>query len=87
MTTTLERVDAQHPDVVAPVFGPLALFALGRPDFDLRREDLLAASRAASGSDTWTIQAGGQAATGKLLMKPFMAIQDQQYRLYHSVTA
>jgi DUF1680 family protein len=83
MTMALERVDEQHPDIVAPVFGPLALFALGRPDFALRREDLLAASRAADGSDSWKVEA----ATGEILLKPFMAIQDEQYRLYHSVAS
>jgi DUF1680 family protein len=83
MTTTLERVDEQHPNVVAPVYGPLVLFALGRPDLALRRADLLAASRVADGSDSWNLQA----AAGKIILKPFMAIQDEQYRLYHSVAS
>ena len=83
MAMALERVDEQHPDVVAPVCGPLVLFALGRPDFDLHRADLLAASRVADGSDSWNVQA----AAGKIILKPFMAIQDEQYRLYHSVAS
>jgi DUF1680 family protein len=81
MPMRLEPVDLQHPGVVAPVVGPLALFALGRPPATLREPALLAAVQSSSGSDTWKTGTGEDA----LVLKPFMSIEDEQYRLYHSV--
>ena len=83
MSMALEAVDPQHPDVVAPVLGPLALFALGRPASPLRRSSLLAAAQTARGSNTWSVQTDN----GTLVFKPFAAIQEEQYRLYHEVEA
>jgi uncharacterized protein len=81
MSTSLEAVDPQHPDVVAPVLGPIALFALGRPASRLRRSALLAVTQIAKGSSTWHVETEG----GALMFKPFAAIEDEQYRLYHEV--
>ncbi len=81
MSTALEAVDPQHPDVVAPVFGPLALFALGRPPSPLRRASLLAASQTARGSITWSVKTDQET----LVFKPFAAIEEEQYKLYHQV--
>jgi len=81
--TTLEAVDSQHPGVVAPVNGPLALFAVGEIPQKLRRADLLGAERVSSGSSTW--QAKSEA--GTLTLKPFASIQREIYRLYHQTEA
>jgi uncharacterized protein len=83
MSTALQAVDPQHSDVVAPVFGPIALFALGRPPSPLRRSSLLAAAQTARGSSTWSVQTD----KGTLVFKPFAAIQEEQYQLYHEVQA
>jgi hypothetical protein len=80
-TTTLEAVDAQHPGLVAPVNGPLALFAVGEIPKTIRPADLLAAAQISSGSSTW--QAKTEA--GILILRPFASIQDEIYRLYHPV--
>jgi uncharacterized protein len=82
-TTTLEAVDPQHPDLVAPVNGPLALFAIGDIPEKLRRADLLGAGQTANGSSTWQTESG----TGILTLKPFASIQDEGYRLYHQIEA
>ena len=81
--TTLEAVDTQHPDVVAPVSGPLALFGVGGIPNTLRRAELLGAGRISSGSSTWQVKTEA----GILTLKPFASIGDEQYRLYHSVEA
>jgi DUF1680 family protein len=79
--TTLEAVDPQHPDVVAPVNGPLALFAVGEILGRLRQADLLAASRISSGSSTWRARSEARIIT----LKPFASIQEEGYRLYHQI--
>ena len=82
-TTTLDGVDPQHPDVVAPVNGPLALFAVGEIPSILRRSELQGAVAISSGSSTWQVKSE----KGILTLKPFASIGDEQYRLYHSVEA
>lgn len=82
-STSLEAVDPQHLNIVAPVRGPLALFAVGTIPETLRREDLLAVSPVSKGSDTWQAQTG----SGGLTFKPFASIGDEIYRLYHQVNA
>jgi hypothetical protein len=79
--TTLEAVDPQHPDLAAPVNGPLALFAVGEIPQKLRRADLMGAGRISSGSSTWQTKAEA----GVLTLKPFASIQDEGYRLYHQI--
>jgi uncharacterized protein len=81
MTAGLEAVDPQHLDVVAPVVGPIALFALERPPSPLRRSTLLGAVQSSTGSDTWRVEAD----RGPLTFKSFADIEDEQYRLYHKV--
>jgi DUF1680 family protein len=78
MPTVLEAVDPQHPDLMAPVHGPLALFTVGAVPARIGRQELLGASQTASGSTDW--QAKSDA--GTLTLKPFTAIQDEHYRLY-----
>jgi hypothetical protein len=80
MPTVLEAVDPQHPNLMAAVHGPLALFAVGETPA-MRKQDLLAVSQVSRGSTDW--QANTDA--DKLTMRPFTAIQDQHYRLYLNV--
>jgi DUF1680 family protein len=80
MRTSLEKVDPEHPGVVAPVYGPLALFALHPQPARLRRSDLLAASKVSANADEWRTETG----SGVLTLKPFASIREEQYRLYHA---
>jgi uncharacterized protein len=79
--TVLEAVDPQHPDLVAAVHGPLALFSVGEVPAGISRKELLAIQPVAPGAKDW------QAATlaGVLTMRPFAAIEDEHYRLYLKV--
>ena len=83
MATTLEAVDPQHPNLVAPVHGPLALFTLAPAPGTVSRKELLAVRQVAPGSTDW------QASTtaGKLTLKPFASIHDEHYRLYLNVAS
>jgi uncharacterized protein len=77
--TTLEAVDPEHPLLVAPLHGPLALFAVGQLPERLRREDLLRIAQTARGSENWQAQTG----SGAVRFKTFPSIGDEEYRLYH----
>jgi hypothetical protein len=74
-------MDPRHPNVVVPVLGPIAAFALGRPASPLSRSALLTAAQNAKGSSTWRAETGKE----PLLFKPFAAIEGEQNRLYHDV--
>lgn len=78
MPTTLEPVDPQHPNLLATIHGPQALFAVGEIPTDLRPADLLAITQSASGSADWQAKTG----SGTLTLRPFTAIKDEHYRLY-----
>jgi DUF1680 family protein len=81
MPNALEAVDPQHPDVMALVHGPLALFSVGAIPASIGKRDLLTASQIAAGSTDWQTNT----AAGTVTMRPFAAIQDEIYRLYHKV--
>jgi hypothetical protein len=81
MPTVLEAVDPQHPDLMAAVHGPLALFAVGAVPERVRKQELLTATQVSAGSTDW--QTAG--AEGRLNLRPFTAIQDEHYRLYLKV--
>jgi hypothetical protein len=81
MPTTLEAVDPQHPNSVAVVHGPLALFTVGAVPANLRKQDLLAITQAAAGSTDWQVKTS----SGPITFRPFTAIQDEHYRLYLNV--
>jgi DUF1680 family protein len=83
MPTVLEAVDAQHPNLLAPVHGPLALFSVGAIPAKIGRQELLAASQISAGSTDWQ----AKTAAGTLTLRPFAAIQDEFYRLYLPVEA
>jgi hypothetical protein len=76
----LEAVDAQHPDTVALVSGPVVLMALtDGVRAESSRAALLAAEPESPGSRTWT--------AGDLKLRPFPEIRNEQYSTYLRVTA
>lgn len=81
MPTVLEAVDPQHPDLMAAVHGPLALFAIGAIPAKIRKKELLAATQVALGSTDWK----AKTTQGELTLRPFAAIQDEHYQLYQKV--
>jgi DUF1680 family protein len=81
MPNALEAVDPQHPDVMALLHGPLALFSVGSVPAKVGRQELMAASQIAAGSTDWQTKT----AAGALALRPFAAIQDEIYRLYLKV--
>jgi DUF1680 family protein len=72
----LSSVDPQHPNLVAVLHGPLALFAVGEVPGDLTRAQLLATEQ--RGADEWQVSTAGQS----LKMLPYPAITSETYRLY-----
>jgi DUF1680 family protein len=76
----LSSVDPQHPNLVAVLQGPLALFAVGDVPADLTRSQLLATAQ--RGVDDWQVPGSAQG----LKMLPYPAITNQTYRLYLPVT-
>jgi hypothetical protein len=80
MPARLEAVDAQNPDQVALMHGPIALFAVGSIPSHIKRNQLLAASRVAASAD-WQVTTD----EGTLTMRPFASIMNENYRLYQRV--
>jgi DUF1680 family protein len=78
MPTVLEPVDPQHPNLMAVVHGPLALFAVGAIPEKIGSRELLAASQVSAGSTDWQ----AKSAAGTLTLRPFTAIDNEHYRLY-----
>ena len=81
MPTVLEPVDPQHPNLRAPVRGPLALFSVGAVPDGIAAKDLLAAAQISSGSTDWQ----AQTAAGTLTLRPFASLGEEIYRLYLNV--
>jgi uncharacterized protein len=80
MTMRLEPVDAQHPQTVALLFGPLVLFAITDNQPSLTRADLQAAKR--TDQRSWEIKTAGV----PLKLLPFIEIGEEQYSTYLNVT-
>jgi len=72
MKLRLEAVDAEHPDVVGLLSGPLVLFAMGESQPVLTRTELLAAARV--GAQSWSV--------GAITMLPWTAVGNEVYRTY-----
>jgi len=72
----LEALDAQHPQTVALLCGPLVLFAITDTPPVVTARQLLAAKRVAPQS--WQVETS----SGTISMLPFTAIDDQQYSTY-----
>jgi uncharacterized protein len=79
MPLRLEAVDANHPDIVALVQGPLVLMAVAdsQPTFD--RDALLKAKATSNATGDWLASsADGRSIT----MRPFMKIDEETYSTY-----
>jgi hypothetical protein len=76
MKMRLEAIDAQHPQTVALLCGPLVLFAITDAPPTITDRQLLAAKK--TGQQSWQVDT----ASGTLNMLPFTAIEDQQYSTY-----
>ena len=81
MPLRLEAVDDQNANTVALMRGPIALFAVGDTPPKLTRSQLLAATTASQSSPDWLIGKDARALT----LRPFAALGDETYRLYHNV--
>jgi DUF1680 family protein len=75
-----EAIDANHPDTVALVRGPLVLFAIGDHPPAVTRQELLSAVQAPH-QTTWR----ARTASGPLLLRPFSSINDEPYSTYLNV--
>ena len=83
MPLRLEAVDDKHPNHLAVMQGPLALFAVGNRFLPFRREELLAVRQVSPRVAEW------RAATsdGVQVFKPYYAIGSETTRLYQIVPA
>jgi DUF1680 family protein len=80
----LESVDAQHPDIVALIAGPMVLMRIdpssaGAP---ASRANLLAAQRIPNGAHEWR----AATPTGPMKLKPFLDIDRETYSAYQTVS-
>ena len=79
MPLRLEPVDAQHPNLVALMRGPLVLFAVADAQPTFAKEELLRSRAASNPTGDWL----ATSADGKTIgMRPFMNIQDESYSTY-----
>jgi len=81
MPLRLQAVDAQNPQLVALVRGPVALFAVGNLRASLTEKQLLAAAVAGTSSSDWVVTGD----TSKVTFRPFAAIGDEPYQLYQNI--
>jgi DUF1680 family protein len=74
----LESVNRQHPDVVALLCGPLVLFPVTEngPQLSPTRAQLLAAKQ--TQPQLWETSV----ASGSVRLKPYVAIDDEEYSTY-----
>ena len=79
----LEAVDDQHPNLLAVVQGPLALFAVGERFLPFRRSDLLAVRQTAPRSTEWRVAT----TDGVQAFRPFFDVGLATTRLYQPVSA
>jgi DUF1680 family protein len=78
MPTRLESVDPQHPNTVALMHGPIALFAVGDAPIRATRAQMLATRQLSQGSDTWKMS--------DIEFKQFGSIGREKYRVYHDIS-
>ena len=76
LKTRLEPIDAQHPDTVALLSGPLVLFTIGENQPAVTRTQVMAAQK--TGAQSWQVETGNVA----LKLLPWTAVQDQAYATY-----
>ena len=80
MTTRLEAIDPQHPDIVALMYGPLVLLPITSGPLVVTRPQLLHAERIAARS--WQIRAENRPVS----LLPFTEITDESYSTYFRVS-
>ncbi|HYS46549.1 MAG TPA: beta-L-arabinofuranosidase domain-containing protein [Rhizomicrobium sp.] len=82
MPLRVEAVDAQHPDRLAVVQGPLALFAVGDRFQAFQRRELTAVRQTSPGAPEWRVATSD----GIQIFKPYFAIgAAENTRLYQPV--
>ncbi len=81
MPLRLVPLDPQHPNTVALVHGPVALFAIDPGAKTMTQKQMLAAQRISSTSGDWEVTTD----SGKVLMRPYPAITNEHYRLYQQI--
>ena len=81
MPLRLEPVEKSHPNLVALMRGPLAMLGVEDAPARLTRAQLLAATAASQSSEDWVARTDA----GTVTLRPFAAIGDENYRLYHKV--
>jgi len=79
MPLYLKEIDQKNPNTVALMRGPIALFAVGDLPPTVARAELLAATAVSATSEDRQVSTAGR----KLVFRPFAAIGDEEYRLYH----
>jgi DUF1680 family protein len=83
MPLRIAEIDAQNGNTVALARGPITLFAVGEIPLQFTRSQLLAATQVSQASYDWTVRSD----SGSLTLRPFTALGDETYRLYHHVQA
>jgi hypothetical protein len=81
MPLRLKEIDEQNANTVALMRGPITLFGIGEIPANLTRPQLLAATQVSQASYDWTVRSD----SGPLTFRPFTAVGDETYRLYHDV--
>ena len=76
LTKRLEAIGRHHPKTVALLSGPLVLFAITEKATPMTSQQLLAARK--SGPQNWRVETDAET----LNMRPFTAIEDEQYSTY-----
>jgi hypothetical protein len=79
MPLRLEQVDANHPNLVALLQGPLVLFAVADSQPSFEKNTLLRAKPANNATRDWTAQS---ADGSSIFMRPFMNIDKESYSTY-----
>jgi DUF1680 family protein len=79
----LEAADEKHPELLAIMQGPLALFAVGNRFLPFNRSELLTVRQTSAGSADYRISTGD----GMQVFKPYFAISSETTRLYQPVSA
>jgi DUF1680 family protein len=78
----LEAVDDKHPDLLAVMTGPLALFATGERFLPFTRSALLSVRQSAARASQWSVTT----ADGTQVFKPYYAVGLETTRLYQPVS-
>jgi len=79
MSLRLETVDANHPDLVAVVYGPVVLFAVADSQPSFGRNGLLQAKATNNANGDWLAKSTDGS---EITMRPFMNIDKENYSTY-----